>query len=171
MSVLPLYMRCFCFCCHIFFLALRSVVILVRCCFHFLGISMMDFFRPLAQGMGKMRFFSSWGYENHARDMPRDGLAIDYYVIRGKAALFISWLPSLFYHLIFYYITKSLLVFSWWFSLSYCGWTRLFALFGCVLFEQKCVYIVIVLSDFLSLLSESIIGLNLFNHCVELVVT
>lgn len=62
--------------------------------------------------------------------MPGDGRAIDYYVIWSNAALFISWLPSCWLilfsfffvtYFIFYYITKSLLVFSWWFSLSYCG--------------------------------------------------
>lgn len=55
-------------------------------------VSMMDFFSFVMYRTRKMRFF--YEYENHARDMPGDGRAIDYYVIQSNAVLFIGWLPS-----------------------------------------------------------------------------
>lgn len=82
-------------------------------------------------------------YENHARDMPEDGRAIDYYVIRSHTTFFLSIirLPILtgsFLSLVFHYNTKSLLVFfSSWFSLSYCGFISFTLHFDAWIVEKK----------------------------------
>lgn len=156
LTKLPLHMFCFCFFIVRFhFFPFCSSQWLFFFFIHFLGVLMMDFF--LSHSMyhtRKMRFFMDM--KIHARDMPRDGRAIDYYVIQSNAALFISWLSWFFFsNFIFYYITKSLLVFPWWFTLSYCGWMGFrFTIYSVLRLLCKMAHNVVdmSLSDFLSLI-------------------
>lgn len=116
-------------------------------------------------GVEKMRFFMSiWkSCTRHASRLSRYWLLC----YSRQRSTFYQLAASFFHHLIFYYITKSLLVFSWWFSLSYCGSTHLLSIstLGCVHSTQNAYIVDVFLSDFFAaVFAESIIGLNLFNH-------
>lgn len=97
--------------------------------FHFLGPSMMNNFFFVALCSMRFIFYNGercvfYGYENHARDMPRDGIVIDYYVIPGNTAAFYQFTASFIFLCFSFNIShslyniKSLLIFLLWFSVK-----------------------------------------------------
>lgn len=99
--------------------------------FHFLGPSMMNNFFFVALCLMRFIFYNGercvfYGYENHTRDVPRDGIVIDYYVIPGNTAAFYQFTASFIFlcfsfnilHSLYNIITKSLLIFLLWFSVK-----------------------------------------------------
>lgn len=119
--------------------------------------------------MEKDAFF--YGYENHARDTPRDGIVIDYYVIPGNTAAFYQFTASFIFLSsslnislsLYNIITKSLLIFLLWFSVK--SFRTVTAVEFVCSSRVFIVHIVVAVFERRFLLSffYLVIGLNLFN--------